>query len=1027
METPEHGRAGFNLSRWAIEHGNFTRFMIVLLMLAGVLSYLKLGQKEDPDFTFRVMVVRTYWPGATAAEMATQVVDPLEAKLQETPFLDKLQSYSKPGEAAVLVFLREDTPVKEVRNIWYQVRKKVGDVRSSLPANLIGPFFNDEFGDTYIAMYSFTADGFSYGELRDYVDQARSGYLRVPGVEKVEILGAQDEKIFVEFSYRKFAQLGISFQQLQAALAGYNTMTPAGVLNTADQAIFVRVAGHYDSVQDIENTRIRAGEQSIRIGDFATVTRGYEDPPRSKIRHQGKEAIAIGIVMRNDANVLHVGKGLEIATAQLKSAFPVGIEIRQFTDQPKVVDQAVGGFVRSLVEAVIIVMGVSFLSLGLRTGFVVALTIPLVLAVTFLIMDMLGIQLQKISLGALVLALGLLVDDAMISVEMMARKLEEGYDKLKAASFAYSSTAFPMLTGTIITAVGFLPVGIAKSSSGEYVTTMFQVIGIALMVSWLASVYVTPYIGYHLLKEHKLPEGQQHELYDTPNYRRLRALIDWCVRCRWVMIVFTLVLFVAGIASFKFIPKQFFPDSTRLELLVDLWLPEGSSYAASENIVKRMEAKLAKDEGVVDYVAYVGVGSPRFFLPLDQQLNHTNFAQFMVLSKDLEGREALKQRITGWLAEDFPEVRGKIDRLPNGPPTGWPVQFRVQGPDPTVVRQFTEEVKAVVRANPDTHNVHDNWHEPIATMNIDADQEKLRLLGISSNDVRGAGNTILSGTPIGNYRERTRDIQIVARQPLVERDNLGSLKDAYMPTISGQSVPFSQFGKATPSFEPGVLWRRDRQWAITIQSEVTPGMQSPDVSMAIDARLGEIKSRLPVGYSIGIAGPLEASKVANDSINAEMPKMLVLILLLLMIQLQHFGRTLLVFLTAPLGVIGAAFALLVTQTPFGFVALLGVIALAGIIMRNAVILVDQIEQDINAGHDPWTAIVESAVRRARPIMLTAAAAILALIPLTRSVFYGPAAIALMGGLFVATLLTMTFLPSLYAAWFKVRRDQRGRP
>lgn len=1019
METPDHSK-GFNLSRWAIEHGNFTRFMIVLLMLAGVISYMKLGQKEDPDFTFRVMVVRAYWPGATAAEMATQVVDPIEAKLQETPWLDKIQSYSKPGEAAVMVFVREDTPAKEVKNVWYQVRKKVSDVRGNLPSNLVGPFFNDEFGDTYIAMYSFVADGFTYGELRDYVDQARGGFLQVPGVEKVEILGVQDEKIFLEFSYRKFAQLGISFQQLQAALAGYNTMTPAGVLNTSDQAIFVRVAGHYDSIKDIENTRIRAGDQSIRIGDFATVTRGYEDPPRSKIRHQGKEAIAIGIVMRNEANVLHVGKGLNIAAAQLKNAFPVGIEIKQFTDQPQVVKIAVGGFVKALIEAVLIVMAVSFLSLGMRTGFVVALTIPLVLAVTFLIMDALGIQLQKISLGALVLALGLLVDDAMISVEMMARKLEEGYDKLKAASFAYSSTAFPMLTGTIITAVGFLPVGIAKSSSGEYVTTMFQVIGIALMVSWLASVYVTPYIGFHLLKEHKLPEGQQHELYDTPLYRRLRSTIDWCVRYRWTMIVFTLVLFVAGIASFKFIPKQFFPDSTRLELMVDLWLPEGSSYVASENIVKRMEAKLANEESVADYVAYVGVGSPRFFLPLDQQLNHTNFAQFMVRSKDLESREVLKKRITGWLAEDFPEVRGKIDRLPNGPPTGWPVQFRIQGPDPTVVRQFTEEVKAVVRANPDVHNVHDNWHEPIATMNIDADQEKLRLLGITSNDVRGAGNTILSGTPIGNYRERNRDIQIVARQPLVERDNLGSLQDAYMPTVTGQSVPFSHFGKAVTSFEPGVLWRQNRLWAINIQGEVTPGVQSPDVSLAIDAQLGDIKARLPVGYNITIAGPLEASKIANDSINAEMPKMVVLILLLLMIQLQHFGRTMLVFFTAPLGVIGAAFALLLTQTPFGFVALLGVIALAGIIMRNSVILVDQIEQDIKAGHDPWTAIVESAVRRARPIMLTAAAAILALIPLTRSVFYGPAAISLMGGLFVATLLTMTFLPALYAAWFKVR-------
>ena len=1011
----------FNLSRWAIEHGNFTRFLIVLLLLAGAGAYLKLGQKEDPEFTFRVMVVRAYWPGATAAEMAQQVVDPLEAKLQETPYLDKLISYTKPGEMAIQVLLREETPVEEVPDIWYQVRKKAGDVRGQLPDNLVGPFFNDEFGDTYIAMYSFVADGFNYAELRDYVDQARNGFLRVPGVEKVDVLGQQDEKIFIEFSYIKFAQLGISFQQLQAALAGYNTMTPAGQLDTQDQSIVVRIDGHYDSVKEIENTRLRAGNQSIRIGDFAKVYRGYEDPPRSKIRHQGKEAIALGIVMRKDANVLHVGKGLEIATAQLRSAFPVGIEVAQYTDQPMVVKEAVGGFVRSLVEAVIIVMAVSFLSLGFRTGLVVALTIPLVMGVTFMIMDWVGIQLQKISLGALVLALGLLVDDAMIAVEMMARKLEEGYDKLKAASFAYTSTAFPMLTGTLITAAGFLPVGIAKSSSGEYVSTMFQVVGISLMVSWIASVYVTPYIGYWLLKEHKHPDGSVHELFDTPMYRRLRGIIDACVTHRWLVIGLTLAMFVVSVFSFKYIPKQFFPDSTRLELMVDLWLPEGASFAASEDVTKRMEAKLAKDEDVADYVAYIGVGSPRFYLPLDQQLNHVNFAQFMVRAKDLKARERLRKRIHGWVNDEFPEVRTKVDRLPNGPPTGWPVQFRVQGPDPAVVRQFTEEVKAVVRQNPTVHNVHDNWHEPIATMRIEVDQEKLRVLGISSNDVRGASQTILSGTPLGVYRERNRDIQILARQPLDERDNLGSLKDAYMPTATGQSVPFSHFGQATPGFEPGILWRRDRLWAITIQGEVVDGVQAPDAAYAIDAKLGDIKARLPVGYSIGIAGPLEASKVANDSINAEMPKMLVVILLLLMIQLQHFGRTVLVLLTAPLGIIGAALALLATQTAFGFVALLGVIALAGIIMRNSVILVDQIEQDIKAGHDPWTAIVESAVRRARPIMLTAAAAILALIPLTRSVFYGPAAVSLMGGLFVATLLTMTFLPALYAAWFKVRR------
>lgn len=1018
--SPKSASGGFNLSRWAIEHGNLSRFLIVLLLLAGAAAYLQLGQKEDPDFTFRVMVVRSYWPGASAAEIAQQITDPIEAKLQELPYLDHLQSYSKPGETATMVFLREETPPREVKGLWYQARKKVGDIAGSLPKGTVGPLFNDEFGDTYIAMYSFTADGFSYAELRDYVDRARSALLQVPGVEKVDVLGEQDEKIYVEFSYIKFAQLGIGFPALQAALQAQTNMVPAGVVNTPDQAIYVRASGEYDSVEAIRETRFRVGDRSLRLGDFAKVYRGYQDPPRSKIRHQGKEAIALGVVMRKDANVLHVGKGLGMVASQLHGAFPVGIEIRQFTDQPKVVDEAVGEFVRALVEAVLIVLAVSFLTLGWRTGLVVALTIPLVLGCTFLAMQWADIQLQKISLGALVLALGLLVDDAMIAVEMMARKLEEGYDKLKAASFAYTSTAFPMLTGTLITAAGFLPVGLAKSAAGEYTFSIFAVVGLSLLISWIASVYVTPYIGYWLLKEHKVAEGQQHEHFDTPMFRRLRALIDACVRWRWSVIALTVLLFVAGVVSFRFIPKQFFPDSTRLELMVDLWLPEGSSYAATERVVKRFEQQLAQDADAVDYVGYVGIGAPRFYLPLDQQLNHTNFGQFMVVSRDLAARERLKARMHDWLAADYPEVRSKIDRLPNGPPVGWAVQFRIQGPDPVEVRAFTDQALAVVRASPLVRNVHDNWHEPIAVMNLDIDAEKLKVLGISHEQVRGAGNTILTGTPIGSYRERTRNIEVLARQPLEERNSLGSLHDAYMPTASGQSVPFSQFGVARPGFEPGVLWRRDRQFAITIQAETQEGWQAPDVTNALWPQLAELRERLPVGYSMHIAGALEQSRIANDSINAEMPKMLIVILLLLMIQLQHFGRTMMVLLTAPLGIIGAAFALLMTGQPFGFVALLGVIALAGIIMRNSVILVDQIEQDIKSGHDEWTAIVESAVRRARPILLTAAAAVLALIPLTRSVFFAPMAVALMGGLIVATFLTLLFLPALYAAWFKVR-------
>ena len=1017
---PDKDRQGFNLSRWAIEHKSFTRFLVVLLAISGVYSYLSLGQREDPSFTFRIMVVSAYWPGATARDMELQVTDKLEEKLAQTPWLDRTESYSKPGESQVFVYLREDTPPHEVKATWYQVRKKVGDIQSTLPAGVAGPYFNDEFGDTYIAMYAFHAQGFDYESLKDYVEEARKMLARQPGVEKVDLVGDQEPRIYVEFSYRKFAELGIGFQQLADALRGQNTIAPAGEFNSADKLVYVRVTGNYNSVQDIEDTRFRVGDRTLRLGNFARVYRGYEDPPQAKVRAHGHEALLLGVVMQEDSDVLAVGKLLHASLEQMRSTFPVGIEVEQVSDQPAVVRLAVGEFLDSLGIAIGIVLLVSFFSLGVRPGMVVALTIPLVLGVTFTAMQFLGINLQKISLGALVLSLGLLVDDAVIAVEMMARKLEEGFDRVKAASFAYTSTAFPMLTGTLITAAGFLPVGLAKCSAGEYTFTIFAVVGIALIVSWIASVYFTPFIGNWLLKPHHQPQ-EHFDVFDTPFYRRLRSGVAACLQHRWMVIAATVVLFVLGVASFRFIPQQFFPDSTRLELMADLWLPEGSSYEATESLAKKMEARLATDPDVANYVAYVGRGSPRFFLPLDQQLHFTNLCEFMVVARDIGGRERLRGRLLQWLGNDFPGVRHRIDRLPNGPPVGWPVQFRVTGPDRNVVRDFAEQVKAVVRANPYTFNVHDNWHEKILTIHNELDQDKLRVLGITSAQVRAASQTILSGTAIGNYRENNRDIAVVARQPLAERNSLSGLRDAYMPTASGISVPFSQFGRAVPVFEDGIIWRRNRMPAITIEAEAVDGMQAPDVTHLIDADLQTLRAKLPPGYDIGIAGALEQTKIANDAINAEMPKLVVIILLLLMVQLQHFGRTALVLLTAPLGVIGAALALMITQLPFGFVALLGVIALAGIIMRNSVILVDQIQREVEAGRDEWNAIVESVVRRFRPIWLTAAAAVLAMIPLTFSVFFGPMAVALMGGLIVATLLTLTFLPALYAAWFRVRR------
>lgn len=1009
----------FNLSRWAIEHGNFTRFLIVLLMGVGVLAYLQLGRKEDPDFTFRVMVVSAYWPGATAREMEMQVTDVLEKKLQETPNLDYTQSYSKPGESQILVVARQQARGREISDTWYQVRKKVSDIRDQLPSGVVGPYFNDEFGDTYIAMYTFTADGFSDAELKDYVDGARNRLLRLDGVQKVDLLGEQAQKVYVEFSQRRFAELGLSLDQLSSALQGQNAMAPAGSVVTNTMQLPLRISGDYDTVHAISELRLRGNGHAYRLGDFARVYRGYEDPPVYRIRHHGHDALALGVVMAPGRDVLALGKSLHQEVGHLQDELPVGIQVTQVTDQPKVVDESIGTFVRSLAEAIIIVLLVSFLSLGVRTGLVVALSIPLVLAVTFLAMWYLGIDLQKVSLGALVLALGLLVDDAMISVEMMARKLEDGLERIDAASFAYRSTAFPMLTGTLITAAGFLPIALARSASGEYTFSMFAVVSIALLVSWFTSVYFTPYIGFQLLRTARHPQAH-HERFDTPFYRWLRRLVSGCLRHRRMVIAATIAAFVVGVASFALIPKQFFPNSSRVEVLADLWLPEGSSFARTEGVAERFEAFLSKQPDVADYVAYVGGGSPRFYLPLDQQLRFTNFTQFMVIAKDLKARERLVDALRRELA-GYPDVRSKVDRLMNGPPTGWAVQFRVSGPDERTVRGIASQVEDLIAKNdPLVYNLHDNWHEPIPAFRVDVDQDKLRLLGISSAQVRQAGQTILNGSVIGRYRERNNDIDVVARQPLDERDNIGVLRDSYMPTATGVSVPFTQFATARPVFEPGIIWRRNRLPTITVQGLVPDGVQPPDVTAAIERQLAPITAALPDGYSIHAGGAYEESAIAQASINVNMPLLVIVIFLLLMIQLQHFGRSMLVFLTAPLGLIGAALALLVFQAPFGFVAILGVIALSGMIMRNSVILVDQIEQDCKSGLDPWNAIVESTLRRFRPIALTAAAAVLAMIPLTRSEFFGPMAVALMGGLIVATVLTLSFLPALYAAWFRVR-------
>jgi multidrug efflux pump len=1022
---------GFNLSRWALEHIPLTRYLIGALLIGGILSYGNLGQDEDPPFTFRAMVVRAVWPGATAVQMAEQVTDKLERKLQETPYIDKIRSYSKPGETLIVIELRESTPPKETGAAWYQVRKKLGDIGATLPAGVLGPFFNDEFGDTYGSIFALSGDGFSYAEVKDYADFVRQQLLRVPLVAKVEQFGVQDEKINILLSHKKFSQLGLPFEAIVSQIATQNAVESTGVLVTPADNLQVRVSGALKSVKDLEELELRAGATTFRLGDIATIKREYKDPPQDKMRYNGKEVIGLGVSMEKGGNIIRMGKGLDATIDRIKSQLPVGIELHRVSNQPRAVTESVSEFIHTLIEAVLIVLAVSFVALGLHTkplrldvrpGLVVALTIPLVLAITFLFMSMLSIDLHKISLGALIIALGLLVDDAIIAVEMMVRKMEEGMSRFEAATFAYSSTAMPMLTGTLITAAGFLPIGLAQSAAGEYTFSMFSVNAIALLVSWVVAVMFTPYIGFMLLKVRPhAPGASEHDVFNSPAFERFRRVVTWCVEWRKSTIALTLGVFLLGVFGFNFIEKQFFPDSSRRELMVELWSPEGTTFAANEAQAKKFETFIRAQPNVESVTSYVGTGSPRFYLPLDQIFPQTNVSQIVVLPKDLASREVLRQQIVAVFKNDFPEVRGRVKLLPNGPPVPYPVQFMVAGPDIGAVRALADKVKDIMRANPNAVGVNDNWNESVKVLRLDLDQDKLRALGITSQTVMRVANTILSGTPIGQFREDNKLIDIVVRQPFDERATMSVLSDTSIPTASGKSVTVTQIARPRLVWEPGVVWREGREWAITVQSDVIDGIQGPTVSGQIGDQLVALRAALPAGYTIKLAGAAADSKAAEASIAANVPLVLFIVFTLLMLQLHSFSRAVMVFLTGPLGVAGAAMALLILHRPFGFVANLGVIALFGMIIRNSVILVDQIEQDIAAGAEPWDAVVEAAVRRCRPIILTAAAAALAMIPLSRSVFWGPMAVAIMGGLVVATALTLLFLPALYAAWFRVKK------
>jgi multidrug efflux pump len=1076
----ENPKPGFNLSRWALEHAALTRYLMVVLMLLGAAAYFQLGQDEDPPFAFRVMVVRAFWPGATAQQMVEQVTDKIERTLQEVPGADRIRSYSKPGESLIVFELKDSTRASDVPNAWYTVRKRVGDMAGTLPAGVRGPFFNDEFGDVYGVIYALQADGFSNAEVKTFADDVRQQLLRVPDVNKVELFGDQDEKVYVEISQKRLAQLGLDMNQVLAQLNQQNAVESAGVVQTPLDTVQVRVAGQFVSLAQLRDMPIRGvSGKLIRLSDIASVTRGYADPPQVRVRHQGKQVIALGVSMAKGGDIIALGKALKLTTQRIDAQLPAGLTLVQLQDQPRSVSSSVNEFIAVLIEAILIVLAVSFISLGLhrregtmpwyrryyidmRPGLIVAITIPLVLAVTFIGMYYWGIGLHKISLGSLIIALGLLVDDAIIAVEMMVRKIEEGYDKVRAATFAYEITAMPMLTGTLITAAGFLPIGIARSVTGEYTFAIFAVTVLALVVSWLVSVYFVPYLGTVLLKRpahlrkqppqdsagplapqalqvdgsgvgpisdrmaaHGTRAAEPHESFDSPFYNGFRRILQWCLGHRWITIGVTLLIFCLGVVGMGRVQQQFFPDSSRPEILLDLWFPEGTSIVANEEVTQRVEKRLLAEPGIASVSTWVGSGVPRFYLPMDLVFPQSNVSQLIVIPQDLKVREAFRVRLPALMAQEFPEVRARIKLLPNGPPVAYPVQFRVVGPEPFALRQRADEVKAVMRANSLMRGVNDNWNESVKVLKLDVDQSKARVLGVTSQAIAQSSRTILSGATVGQFREGDKQIDIVLRQPLDERAQLTDLSNGYLPSSSGQAIPMGQLVRPSLTWEPGVMWRENRDYAITVQGDIVEGLQGATVSGQLLPQLRALEARWADNganaYRIDVAGAVAESSKGSASIVAGVPIMLFITFTLLMLQLHSFSRAMLVFLTGPLGIAGVAAALLLFNRPFGFVALLGVIALMGMIQRNSVILIDQIEKDRAAGINAWDAIVESAVRRLRPIVLTAAAAVLAMIPLSRSVFWGPMAIAIMGGLVVATVLTLLALPAMYAAWFRVHR------
>ena len=1019
-----------NLSAWALRHRALTLFAMLAVAAAGIWAYVGLGRAEDPPFTIKQMVIVTDWPGASADEMMREVTDRIERKLEELPYLDFTQSYSEAGHAVITVSLKDTTPPREVPDLWYQARKKIGDIAPSFPAGVQGPFFNDEFGDVFGIVYAVTGDGFTLPELKHVAEDIREQLLAVPTVGKVALLGAQDEQVYLEFSYHRLAELGLTAQQIFAAVRRENSVTAGGFVETRHDRVYVRTSGLLDAPAAIAALPIQVHGHLVPLGDIVSIHRATVDPPISTMHFNGKPALGLAVSMAQGGNILNLGHALASRVAAIAPTLPLGVHMARLNDRSEVVAQDVGDFQESFLEALAIVLLVSFLSLGWRTGIVVAISVPLVLAGVLVGMKLIGIDLQRISLGAMIIALGLLVDDAIIAVETMQVKLAQGWDRLRAGSFAYTSTAFPMLTGTVVTAAGYLPVGLAQSSTGEYTQDIFRVVGMALILSWFVAVLFVPFLGANLLSGSDARRAAEHDVYDTRIYRRFRRVVAWCIRRRWIVIGATAAAFVVSVAGFTRVQQQFFPASDRLEVMIDLRLRGGSSFAATAAEVARVEDVLKQDGGIRSWAVYAGTGAPRFFLASAPELDNPNYAQFVINMKTVPAREALLHKLESLAdAGAFPDVRFRPSRLELGPPVGYPVQFRVVGADAEELRRIAGRVRQVMRANPHIRNVSDSWGNRAKVVGVAVDQDKARLLDLSSEDIATTLQTLEHGLAITQYREGTDLIPVVARATATERQDLSGLPDVDITAANGHVVPLSQVARVTYGLEEPTLWRRNRTPMLIVRGDIGDTTQAPVVTAQILPQLASIQASLPEGYRIETGGATEESAKGQASVNAVMPLMALVMLALLMVQLQNFGRVAMVLLTAPLGLIGVTAGLLATGSPFGFVAMLGFIALAGIIMRNSVILVDQIEQDVRAGLTPAEAIVEATVRRARPILLTAAAAVLGLVPLSLSVFWGPMAIAIMGGLLSATVLTLCFVPALYAAWVRVGRtaESAGAP